>query len=195
MAVVTLETLIQQYGESEAIFQSEQTMESYDAFMAYKAQLFEMYQDILSCFCGYVGHLNKCAGRVNEGKVPKPKYINFLSERTLFLKDQLLQVKEVLGYTDGLSFMGDNKYFFGEIKDGLLYGIDGKPVDKDAVETFSLQWLDNHTMEDNNYCYENAVFLYFMSHPESLKLEKPSFIKKIGRRFLLWKNQNLKSCA
>jgi len=185
---------LEEFKSAKDAYLQEQSPVTYNAFICIRDILFETYKDILCCLCAHVSLLNECIDELEKGIKPNMDYILEVSERVDILKDQFLEIKEALGYDDGLQFMADNKYFCGEIRDGRLIG----EIDTEAIKTFANQWVPNHTFEDNNFRFENALFLYFMAHPEVLHpstKKNTSIFEKAKRRVVSWISPHLSSCA
>lgn len=119
------------------------------------------YKDSVMKFCLYASRVAEYTRQLEAGlKNIDVKDFAYASTMLKCYKNFLLQDKEELGLTDGLSFMEDNRFFGFEIKDGRFVG--------DAEKVFPIidKWLDGFPESANHYQYEVSCLVMCMAHPE-----------------------------
>lgn len=119
---------------------------------------------------------------VEDGSTDVLEDIKTLIKRVQETKGVLLNQKERLGFTDGLSFLENNRFDGFEVKNGRFIDFD-KETDLTKLETIVEPWI-NQGPEINNYCFEVGIYLTYMAihknmplHPEP---DKPVVAKRIG---------------
>ncbi len=108
-----------------------------------------LYKDSCMKFCLYAARVAEYTRQLEAGlKDIDRKDFVYAGSMLASYKNYLLEDKEALGLTDGLSFMEDNRFFGFEIKDGRFIG------DADKVFPVIDKWLDGFPESANHYQYE-----------------------------------------
>lgn len=119
------------------------------------------YKIALAGVCYYCARLAILNEKKENGEIISPEEVELLCNKISAGKDALLKEKEALGFTDGLSFMEDNRFAGFWIENGFIYGNTEKIflIVRPMYEGFP----DNR----NNYQYEVANYLLaFMQQTE-----------------------------
>ena len=121
----------------------------------YQTELFTRYRIALAGLCSCCVNLSLIKEKMVNGEIIDEEKTKVLCDELIYQKESLLQAKEELGFTDGLSFMENNHFKGFEIKDGCLIG------KSDLAFIILKPWYEGFPSERgiNNYEFEVANYL------------------------------------
>lgn len=120
----------------------------------------KQYKNSLANVCFFSALLQKYADR--KGKVDKEEIV-YAATMLKKYKQFLLIDKDFLGFTDGLSFMEDNRFFGFEIVNGKFSG------NRDKIKGIVKKWIDGFPDTANNYQYEVAILALALAFPDEIE--------------------------
>ena len=109
--------------------------------------------------CGYVAEIERFKSEREKGKNIDTKKLAFACLMCCEYKALFLKAKEKLGFNDGLAFLEDNTYIFGNIVNGVFSG------DRKKVLSIAEKWVNEFERTGNNYMYEAGIYVLMLSHP------------------------------
>ena len=116
-----------------------------------REELMEEYRCALACLCRQSAFMERYLVAMQSGRYVSPRALQKRLRYMEYSKEYLLRTKELLGYTDGLSFMED-VYFQGfQYVGGVLSG------DYTLLPQIIAGWLTK--AGDKNFVYEVAILI------------------------------------
>lgn len=125
-------------------------------------ELDKKYRIALAGLCGYTVQLAGIQERIANGEVVTSDEIEDVCKHIEIFKHWLLDAKEQLGFSDGLSFMENNAFAGFHIRDGVLIG------DTEKLIKIVTPWYYGFPSKANNYQFEVANFLLAFKRAEDL---------------------------
>ncbi len=118
------------------------------------------YKDSVMHFALYAARIAYLADLKEKGVPVDKGDIAYAGSCLSSYKEYLLEDKAALGFTDGLEFLEDNKFFGFEIKGGKFLG------EPESVLPIVTKWLDGFPETANHYQYEVSCLVMCLAHPE-----------------------------
>lgn len=124
--------------------------------------MYQRYRHVLERFCFYNAEVERMGDMVSKGCVIDRRRLVYAAYQADAFRNDLLELKSLMGETDGLSFMEDNTFVDFRVKDGKLYG-----GTKEGVYAFTERWVCNFPFESCNlYRFEVSTFVRALIDPE-----------------------------
>ena len=120
------------------------------------------YKNSVCNVCFYTSLLAKYAEELEEKKPVKDGDIVYATTMLKKFKQYLLIDKEMLGFTDGLSFLSDNHFRGFCIENGRFYG------DRSGIKDIVEKWVKGFPDTANNYQYEVSMLVLALAFPDEL---------------------------
>ena len=114
--------------------------------------LLQGYKSSVIWFCCYMAELQRLADAAAKGIEPSKRKVVFASSMAESYKKDVMAFKESMGFSDGFSFMEDNRFNGFRICQGRLEG------DLDKVYPIVKKWAEGFPDTANNYEYEVAMY-------------------------------------
>ena len=141
--------------------------------------VFERYKVSLAGLCYYCARLAHLKQKRFDGVVVTEEEVQSICERIKCGMEDLLNLKDQLGYTDGLEFMEDNLFAGFAIKDGIVSG------DLKNLPVIASPWYRNFPEKGNNYQFEVANYLFaYLGEDENISqpVKKSGWFTNLKRR-------------
>lgn len=154
-----------------------------------KEAIMEAYKDCLCYVCRQSAYMEEITFLVKRGKKIDVDELNAQLCNLKKGKEKLLELKDKLGYEDGLEFMDDVKFQNFTYENGHLFG------DYEKLLTIIIPWIENFN-EKEPYKYEVGMLVLFhymrQNGLDKNKKKKPMglfnrFRKKLSE--LIWKEE------
>lgn len=136
----------------------------------------QAYKASVTWFCCYMAELQRFADMVEKGEMPSRRKVIYASSMAQQYAPEVLKNKEALGFTDGFSFLEDNRFDGFSILNGRLEG------DRDKILPLVRKWVEGFPGTANNYEYEVGIYALALGWSEEKKGLYPADLETRPRR-------------